>query len=155
MRRLFCRSGSFLIISGLVIIMIIVISMGTVKYKINYKLDDQIEYVVFGHSHSESSLNDSLINNLKNLSSSAESYFYTYIKVKKILSNNPQIHTVFVEFTNNNIDIKMDEWTWGEEYLMARSPIYFPIMDKNDCEYIYSKNPDIFLTPCQNLFDII
>lgn len=96
--------------------------------------------IVLGHSHPECAFNDSLIDNCKNLAQSAESYFFTYNKLKKIIQNNPQVNTVFVEFTNNQLSKKMDDLIWGDEYFSFMYPKYAAIMNTRDCRLLLSHN---------------
>jgi len=110
-----------------------------------YKLSDTTKFVVFGNSHSECAFNDSLIRNFKNLGNSGESYFYTYLKVKKIISSNRQIKNVFIEFTNNMIEKSIDSWTFDDTYLPIRIPTYFPLMDYSDFRLIWTYNYKGFL----------
>jgi len=104
-----------------------------------------------GHSHSQNSFNDSLINNSKNFSQSGEIYFILF-KIKKVVSINDKIKNVFVEFTNNQICLDMDKWTKNEEYISYKVPKYAPIMDVNDYKYIISQNPIAFVKTIPILF---
>ncbi len=109
-----------------------------------YKLPDNVEYVVFGHSHPECAYNDSLIDNFKNLANSGEAYFYTYLKARKILPENKQIEVVFIEYFNNQIIKEMDNWTWDDTYLPIRLPTYLPLMDCSDLRLLFDNNPKMF-----------
>ena len=103
-------------------------------------------YIVLGHSHPACAFNDSLIDNFKNFSESGESYFYTYIKIKKLLEQRPSIQTVFVEFDNYQIKNHMNDWIWTDEHLAYRMSRYSPFMDINESNLIMAKNPKGFLT---------
>ncbi len=98
----------------------------------NFQLLSTTENVLFGHSHSECAFNDSLITNFKNLSNSGESYFYILPKVKNIVSQNPQIKNVFIEFTNNQITTNMNNWIWGEKLMSSRLTLHSPFMNSED-----------------------
>ena len=93
-----------------------------------------------GHSHPECAFNDSLILGLSNFGFSAESYYYTYLKTRKIIANNKQIKVVFIEFTNNQINEGMYYWTWGDMYLSKFFPSYLPLMDFSDLDFLWKKN---------------
>jgi len=105
-----------------------------------FKIKKDTKYIVLGHSHPECALNDSLITGLENFAESGESYFYTYIKTKKILESNNQIKTVFIEFSNNQIEKSMDNWIWGDKYLSYRYPKYASVMNLNDLIFLSRKN---------------
>lgn len=113
------------------------------KHTSDFSVSEKTNYLVLGHSHSETAFNDSLIENFKNLSFSGESYFFTYQKVKEIIPNN-NIDAVFIEYTNNQIRKKMDEWIWGYEKLNANFPWHSSFMGKDDMLYLYDKNPKDF-----------
>lgn len=103
-------------------------------------------YVVLGHSHPACAFNDSLIDNFKNFSESGESYFYTYIKIKKLLEQRPSIQTVFIEFDNYQIRNHMNDWIWTDEHLAYRLSRYSPFMEINESKLIMAKNLKGFIT---------
>jgi hypothetical protein len=113
--------------------------------KIYFKLNNNIETVVFGHSHPETAYNDSLINNFKNLAQSGESYFYTYVKARKVLHQNPQIKNVLIEYTNIDITQVRDQEIWSDKYINWRYPIYSGLMDTPEHAFLLLKNPKSFL----------
>lgn len=105
----------------------------------NFYLGENVSKLVIGHSHSQCAINDSLIPGFKNVSNAGESYFYNYIKLKKILEQNPQVKTVFIEFSNNHIDTLMNQWIWGKTY-MARYSYLLPYIPQQDENLIKQKN---------------
>lgn len=113
---------------------------GVINKNANFHLDVNPRYIVIGHSHPECAFNDSLITNFKNLSKSAESYFYTYFKIKKVIDQNPTIEVVFIEFTNNQITEKMNKWTWSNQYLDLNYPKYSSFMSILDKFQLASNN---------------
>lgn len=116
-----------------------------ISSKGNFIFDKNIRYLLIGHSHPQCAVNDSLIPGLKNIANSGEGYFYNYIKLKKVLSQNQQINTVFIEFTNNHIDTLMDTWTWGETYT-ARYSFLFPFLSAEDHKLLIKNNPKGYVT---------
>ena len=114
-------------------------------YKKDYfKLPKNVSNVVFGHSHVECGYNTKFIKNTINLGSSGEAYIYTYFKAKKVVEKNPQIKNVFIEFTNNQIDSVMDNWTWDDMHLQYELKNYFFLMDNKDLIFLYEKNSSGF-----------
>ena len=112
-----------------------------ILFNTDFKLKNNAEYLVLGHSHPEQAFNDSLISNLVNLAESGKSYFYTYYKSKEFIKNNPSLKTVFIEFTNNSIDPKMDIWTWDCNYMEYRVEKFSPLIDKKGALKLLLKNP--------------
>lgn len=105
----------------------------------NFKLSSKPKYIILGHSHPECAFNDSLINNFKNLAQSGESYYYTYFKVKKILEQNPSIETIFIEYTNNQINSEMNDWIWDDKHLSNRYTFYSPFISLSN-QFILIQN---------------
>ena len=114
-------------------------------YKSNYfKLPETTTNLILGHSHVEYGYNTKLIKNTVNLGSSGEAYVYTYFKAKKVIENNPQIKNIFIEFTNNQIDPEMDNWTWDDMHLQYELKNYLFLIDYKDLVFLYKKNPSGF-----------
>jgi hypothetical protein len=131
----------FLSLAILAIIAIVISSNSIVESQSSFKIDDDITKVVIGHSHSECSVNDSILKNSINLSSSGESYFYNYQKLKKVVGDNKQINTIFIEFTNNQVDSMMDDWIWNYEKMSHYLHLYAPYMDSEDFKLLLKNNP--------------
>jgi hypothetical protein len=131
----------FLSLAILAIMTIVISSNYIVESQSSFKIDDDITKLVIGHSHSECSVNDSILKNSINLSSSGESYFYNYQKLKKVIGDNNQINTIFIEFTNNQVDSMMDDWIWNFEKMSHYLHLYTPYMDSEDFELLLKNNP--------------
>lgn len=106
-----------------------------------YHFKASADKMVIGHSYTECGLNDSLMANTINLSQGGESYFYAYLKLKKLLPANPQIKTVLVSYANNQIQERMDKWVWDDKYLDNNLPKYIHAMDASDYAFLLRKNP--------------
>jgi hypothetical protein len=132
----------FFFISFFILIATLVIIFGykSINNPLYFKLPENNDKIVFGHSHPECAFNDSLIENLSNLGSSGESYFYTYLKVKKIIPYNKQIKTVLIEFENSQIDKIMDSWTWDNDHINNNFSKYLPLLDFLDFQFLWQKN---------------
>lgn len=63
-----------------------------------FKLSDAITTLIVGASDMEFSVDPQIIKNSCNTASPAENYFYSYYKLKFILTSNPQINTVILGF---------------------------------------------------------
>lgn len=123
------------------IFLTILITSNCINQNRNFHLPDKIKMLILGHSHPEGAFNDSLIEGAKNMAQSGELYFYTYLKVKKIVSANKQVKCIFLEFTNNQITMDMEKWTKSEEQILYRVPKYAPVMMAKDYFYIGKNNP--------------
>lgn len=145
MQRFVIKTLSFTLISCLLIVGIALVPGYVINKFSTFHVKQDNTIVLFGHSHSECAYDDSLISQFTNLSHSAESYFYTFPKVKKYLSQNPQISTVIIEFSNNQIASKMDDWTWGYTYMSNMFPKYASFMDLSDWEVLARHNSKYFM----------
>lgn len=105
-----------------------------------FKLSKNIDTIILGHSHPECAYNDSLIPNVRNLAQSGEAYLYTYLKAKKILSENKQINSVLIEFETTQIDTLMNSWTWDDAHISEKFTIYLPILDYSEFRLLWQKN---------------
>lgn len=140
MKQFIKLSIAFLILLFTLICVIIELSEYIVNKNSDFKLSNNTKYLLLGHSHPECAFNDSLIDNFKNISQSGESYYYTYFKAKEIIKQNPSIETVFIEFTNNQINESMNKWIWEEKYMSYRYPKYSPFMNLSDKAILVKNN---------------
>lgn len=111
-----------------------------IKKKASFKLADNIDKVIIGHSHPESAYNDSLITGMLNIAQSGESYFYSYYKIKELIKQNANLKYIFLEFTNNQLEEERDTWIWGEETIAFRYPTYSPFIDNEGYQLLLRKD---------------
>jgi hypothetical protein len=145
MNKFIKQTLTFILVSILLIVSIMLVSGYLIKIKGRFPVNKKASILLLGHSHTECAFNDNLITDLKNYSHSAEPYFYTYQKLRKIAAQNPQLKTVFIEYSNNQIVEKMDDWTWGYQYMSSMFPQYAAFMDKSDISLILEHNSKDFL----------
>lgn len=139
MKKLFFKSIALFVLL-IFLIMVFNITVNTIiSNNVDFSINDQTKYAVFGHSHSETAINDSLVSNLENFSKSGESYYYMYPKVINVINENPNIEYVLIDFSNNQIDSAMDDWIWSEKYLSNRYLIYSPFIS-NKSQFTILKN---------------
>lgn len=142
----------FIICFNVVFFTTLIVSSLMVKRKNNFRIKNDSKYILMGHSHSECAYNDHLIKNLENFSHSGESYFYTLPKVVQLVEYNPNIKTVFIEFTNNQITQEIKNWIIGKKYLNYYYPTYFPYLDFTDHFYLIKEAPMDYLKNIPVLF---
>lgn len=145
MKRFLLHTFLFLI----ALLAVVVTKQSYVNYRIDhgnfFRLPKKKTVLILGNSHPECALNDTLIPTAENCAHSSEGYFYTYIKLKKLLAENPQIKTVFLEFNNGLVMKKVSNWMWGDEYINWRYCRYSPFMNWEELALVWSKNPKIVL----------
>lgn len=94
--------------------------------------------LILGDSNSQSAINDSIYKSSINFSSSADSYFYSYLKLKKIMESNKNIDTVILSFSPHNIF--KNNWTFNREHIYSRFGKYYPLMEREDLFYLVRGN---------------
>lgn len=113
--------------------------------KENLVLNGNPTTLFMGHSRAECAFNDSVLKQSRNLGISAESYFYTYIKLKAILKSN-DISTVFIEFSNRQVSAFMDSTITGDYYLSRSCKKYQSFMNATELKLVAARNPRKFIT---------
>lgn len=106
----------------------VVISNYIINLRSDFKLKPNTNKIVLGNSHPAGTFNDSLISNLKNLADPGDSYFYGYQKLKKIIEQNPQVDSVYVEFNPKTILKWEDSKLWKKHQV----PNYVPFFNFED-----------------------
>src|SRR5450755_162919 len=106
-----------------------------------FKVAKEQKYIFLGHSHAQMAYNDRLIDSSINQACSGEAYFYTYIKLNKMLENNADIKAVFVEYSNNNILPEMNNWIWDDIHVFDRYKLYTAYIHLNELKVLAANNP--------------
>ena len=140
MKRFLKRLLLFVVPMLLMVIGVSFVSKYLVNNKPVFQLPKSIHSLILGHSQPECAFNDSLISNVKNMAQGGEAYFYTYQKIKKLLPENPQIKTLYVSFSNNQIEPRMDEWTYDDEHVGNYFPKYAAQLDGEDYTLLLQHN---------------
>ncbi|EPR71858.1 hypothetical protein ADIWIN_3151 [Winogradskyella psychrotolerans RS-3] len=127
---------------GIIVLTLIGVSSLDRKFT-SFKLQNNPKHIVLGHSQPECAFNDHLIPSLKNLSQSGDSYFYIYFKTKEVIIQNPALEVVFIEFTDNQLN--MNENIWGNKYIPYKYPKYSSFMSMTDKLVLFKNNPSAFI----------
>lgn len=99
------------------------------KRKISVPIESDINAIAIGHSHLECGLNDAHFPGLKNFGKSGEALYYGCIKAKKIIESHPQVKTVFIELSANQLDQHMKDWISDNEHFERAMKSYFFLLD--------------------------
>lgn len=99
------------------------------------------EIVFIGDSRVETGLNDRLDNKTFNVAQSAESYLYSYIKLRKLLPLNKGIKRVVLGFSDLNLHVHMDDWYYKDQ------PLQFKVSN-----FLFLMRPDEVLLLARNNF---
>lgn len=135
---------SLLFISALVFPILFLIFIGNViipNHLKNSKINLNTTQLLLGDSHIQNALNDGALNNYTSLAYHAESYYFSYYKLKILLDANPQLETLYLGFSYHNLSNYYDDYISGK-YSNAISSEYFfilPLKEQVNCIY-WNKN---------------
>ena len=110
----------------------------------NITLPNNTETVICGDSHTQSAINDNILNNSINISQSSEHYLYTYAVLKLTLKNNPNIKRIILGVSFHSFGKAYDKYIYGEKSKYMY-PKYLSIVDIETFLDLYSKNSNELL----------
>jgi hypothetical protein len=88
---------------------------------------------VAGDSHTECAIDESIYERAVNVSQSGTAYLYSYCKVKRFLSENKHIDTVFLSFHYSVLAFNVDSsWIFDESSIKNAIPRFLTLLDKDD-----------------------
>lgn len=133
----------------LLVVGVLAIIVSYFSYRLNsvsiYKANAAVEYLIVGDSHTQFAVNDSIISNTLNISNNADSYLYSYIKIKKMLEQNPQLKGVLLGYTEPNMEEGMEDWNFRDINLRNKTAQYFFMLSWEEVSFLARRNPFSFL----------
>jgi len=130
--------------SAFFIISTLVLSVGTTvlaKNIISFEIPDDKTSLIVGDSRPESAINDDILSNAFNFSQSGTAYFYSYLKIRAMLENNPHIDTLVLGYAYDDISKSRDEWFNGAEMIKFKMPKYLLLFNYRDFISLFQSNP--------------
>ncbi len=111
------------------------------------KLSSNITTIFIGDSHIQTAINDSLIENSINISSTAESYYYSYYKLQRYFKSNPQIKRIYLGFSYHNFSNYYEDYISGKHSVNVSSGYFFtlPVSERIRCLTWNAQMPVIYL----------
>lgn len=106
--------------------------------------------LVIGDSNPECAVNDSIFDRAYNMSSSGDSYFYSYLKLKKVIDTNRQIDIVLIGFAPHNV--VDNDWLVDPSNLHEKLHHYVGVMSYEDLKFIYQLQPQKTITAIPTFF---
>ncbi|MBA7546370.1 hypothetical protein ES705_38760 [subsurface metagenome] len=104
-------------------------------------LDRNISTLICGASHLMCSLDDKIIPNSTNTCLPAESYYYTYYKLKKILLNDNNLKYILLGLSFSSFRENFDSHIYGIGMTSYMYPKYFLILENREKLSLLKKNP--------------
>lgn len=99
---------------------------------IDFKESVDVHYLFTGASHPYHGIDDSLMETAVNRSAPSERYMFTYLKLKNILRDNPQIDTVFLQCAPTDLWNNTDDKYFAENEMSRFLPMYFPLFTSSE-----------------------
>ena len=104
-----------------------------------YKMPDR-QVIFIGDSRIETSVNDTKSTQTINLAQSAESYLYSYIKLRKMLAINPQVKKVVLSFSDLNLHADMEDWYFRNQPLQFKVSNFLFLMPPGEIGLLLRNN---------------
>lgn len=108
------------------------------------KYDNSITTIFLGDSHIEFAFNDTLLKNSMNLAKRAESFYFTYYKLKIILKSNPSIKKVYLGFSYHSISSYYDMFIDGDLSDATSCRYFFMLPLKEKANLLFTKRNNLF-----------
>ena len=135
------KIGTFFIVLLLGFLIVLVGTKILVSTSFDFSIPKEKNILILGDSHTQCALNDTIIANALNMSESADTYFYSYTKLKNIVPHNKQIDTLILGYAPNNLSITQDNWLLDSSINGFKLPLHFFLFDKNDITEFLSNAP--------------
>lgn len=121
-----------------------VINYGLLNYDNTFRIKEKVNTLILGDSHTKYALNDSILSNTFNLSQDADSYFYSYLKLKQVDKKNVHLDTVLLSFSQHNIHKCIENrWLLNKQHLKGRLEQYMPLLSINDYRFLLKNKPSM------------
>ena len=141
MKKFIKRGVLFLIITGIVSLVVGFLSVFISKQTFDYKIKEKKNILIVGNSHTECSISDKILSNSVNISQSASSYFYSYIKVREFVKRNPTIDTVIISFSDNDLFSEKEKWFSSTEKIRNKMTRMIFLFNTEDYLTLFCSNP--------------
>ncbi len=109
------------------------------KNQFRGELPSNKNVLFMGASHIQRGIDPKYYPSASNLAAASERYLFTYLKVKKIVKENSQIDTLFLQFAPTDIQKNTDSKYYSKNEMSRFLPLYFPFLSSEDWE-IYANN---------------
>lgn len=110
-----------------------------------------ITNLIMGDSHTQTAINDTLINSCFNSSWSSENYFYTFYKLL-YYNKKFKVRNVIIGFSNHNISSLYNNFNDNLNNKSGLIHKYMPIIDIKGKWILFKSSPVIFLSAIQEVF---
>ena len=149
--KLFLRKIFLFISVPLLIIIIILISY---KYSIyNFDIHNSEKTLIIGDSHTQTAINDSILDNSINVSQSGQHFLYTYNVLRVLLENNEHIDNVVLGVSFHSFGASRDEHVKNSSKTRNSFPRYYPVLNFESFTDVSLISPHEFRLMLINVLD--
>lgn len=107
---------------------------------IDFKIDNRKNILILGDSHTQTGINDKILDRSFNFSTSASSYLFSYAKLLKVIEDNKQIDTLILSFHYGSLDGDIDQRVlFNDTLILDRVPSYIPFLRFEEMQYFTSR----------------
>lgn len=125
-----------------------------ITHSISFKEPENVHFLFIGASHPWHGIDEHLLRDAINRSARSERYMYSYLKLKQIINDNPQIDTVFIECSPTDIWENTDDKYFNENEMSYFIPLYFPLFSSDEWKIYSHKMPDVIKLIVQKSFQL-
>ncbi len=142
MGKFLLELGSFFILFALLLFSSYCFNILLLKKSNLFELHASKHILVLGDSHTKYAIDDSRIPGVINFSDDADSYYYSYLKLKAIRKKNAQIDTLLLAFSSHNIEHETEvKWLLNSIYIKSRFRFYHNLMSASDLNNLIKLKP--------------
>ena len=144
MTKFILKTVIFVFVFVVILLLLLKLSEAMIAWRAAemFGLGRRVHIVFAGDSNVECAINDSLIPGSVNIASSSEAYLYTYVKLRAILKNNPQISTVFLGYSVHSLGRSVDrKYLYDSGNLAYRLPFLSHLMEREEKSLLWRNNP--------------
>jgi hypothetical protein len=120
------------ILTGIILLSFIILNYLNNKAFSEYKVKPNINILFIGDSHVRLAMNDRIIKNSINISQNAESFCFSYYKIKTLLDNNPSIRKIYLGLSYHCLSSYYDDLIYGKysDEIASRYFFILPLREK-------------------------
>ena len=135
MKKFIKKGIVFLLLTLIVLISLGISSVLITHHTFDYSICEDKNILIVGNSHTECGIDDRIFKRSTNLSKSATSFFYHYVKIKRFSIENPHIDTIIVSLNYDDLWQEKEGRFFGNERIkqkMNQNLFMFEIEDYFD-----------------------
>lgn len=143
-----------LAVTGIVaaILMILVCIRYFTMQSLSWKIPQQKHILFMGASHISRGINDGELESAINFSSPSERYMFTYIKLKRLLAENHQIDTCFIECAPTDLWEHTDDKYFNKNEQAYFIPLYWAFFSEENWKIYEACKSQIFGTIVSTIY---